>query len=83
MSDGRLITPGSFTQLFQHGNFHPFGGEWRSQRLERLFRRWTELIENGVWTVGEDGVEGEIEKFGEADNDSLGAWGDYWIAPDW
>ncbi|KAJ5893060.1 hypothetical protein N7504_009751 [Penicillium tannophilum] len=83
MSDGRLITSGSFTQLFQHGNFHPFGGEWRSQRLERLFRRWTELIENGVWTVGEDGVEGEIEKFGEADNDSPGAWRDYWIAPDW
>ncbi|KAJ5899930.1 hypothetical protein N7495_004674 [Penicillium taxi] len=30
ISDGRLITPGSFTELFQHSNFHLFGGEWRS-----------------------------------------------------
>ncbi|KAJ6010775.1 hypothetical protein N7451_002187 [Penicillium sp. IBT 35674x] len=82
MSDGGMITPGSFTQLFQHGSFHPFGGEWRPQRLERLFQRWTELVEAGVWTVGEDGVEGSIDKFKDADNGNDG-WRDYWIAPDW
>ncbi|KAJ6018172.1 hypothetical protein N7451_001551 [Penicillium sp. IBT 35674x] len=81
MSDGSVVRPGSFTQLFQHG-FHPFGGEWRSQRLERLFKRWTELIESGVWTVGADGVEGSIDKFKDADNGN-NTWRDYWIAPDW
>ena len=82
MSDGRLVTSGSFTELFQHGWFHPFGGERRAQRLERLFGRWTELIESGVWTVGESGVEGGVDKFRDADNGN-GAWRDYWIAPDW
>lgn len=79
-SDGTLVTSGSFTELFQHGVFRPFGGERRAQRLERLFNRWTELIESGVWTVARDGVEGGIDKFRDADN---GAWMDYWIAPDW
>ncbi|KAJ5720810.1 uncharacterized protein N7483_008744 [Penicillium malachiteum] len=80
-SDGGLVAAGSFTQLFQHG-FHPFGGEWRSQRLERLFQRWTELIEAGVWIVGPEGVEGGIDKFRDADNGN-DAWMDYCIAPYW
>ncbi|KAJ5703627.1 hypothetical protein N7493_011552 [Penicillium malachiteum] len=82
MSDGRLVESGSFAQLFQHGYFHPFGGESRSQRLERLFQRWTELIEGGVWTVGPEGVEGDIDKFRDADNGN-DAWIDYCIAPYW
>ncbi|KAJ5168218.1 uncharacterized protein N7482_003812 [Penicillium canariense] len=79
-SDGTRVSSGSFTELFQHGVFYPFGGEHRAQRLERLIDRWTELIESGVWTVGREGVEGEIDKFQDADN---GAWEDYWIAPYW
>ncbi|CAG8363368.1 unnamed protein product [Penicillium salamii] len=79
-SDGTLVPSGSFTQLFQHGVFHPFGGEHRAQRLERLFDRWTELIESGVWNVGDDGVEGGIDMFRNADH---GAWEDYWISPSW
>ncbi|GIK00105.1 hypothetical protein Aspvir_004120 [Aspergillus viridinutans] len=82
MSDGQLVQTGSFTDLFQHGWFHPFGGDQRSQRMERLFDRWTELIESGVWTVGEEGVQGGIETFRDADNGN-GAWRDYWIPPDW
>ena len=69
-----------FTQLFQHSVFHPFSGEHRAQRSERLFDRWTELIESGVWTVGENGVEGGIDMFLDADH---GAWEDYWIPPSW
>lgn len=80
MSDGSPFTSGSFTELFQHGYFHPFGGERRSQRLERLFEPWLVLVESGVWTAGEDGVEGGIDKFGDADR---GAWDEYWIAPSW
>ncbi|KAJ5561754.1 hypothetical protein N7535_003785 [Penicillium sp. DV-2018c] len=80
MSDGSPVSSGSFTQLFQHGYFHPFGGERRSQRLERLFEHWTGLVERGVWTVGEEGVSGGIDKLGDADR---GAWNEYWIAPSW
>ncbi|KAJ6008132.1 hypothetical protein N7540_012108 [Penicillium herquei] len=82
MSDGTMVAWDSFTQLFQHGNFHPFGGESRSQRLERLFQRWTELIKDGVWTVGPEGVEGGIDTFKDADNGNDG-WIDYCIAPYW
>lgn len=82
VSDGQLVTTGSFTELFQHGCHHPFGGEHRSQRMERLFDRWTELIESSVWTVGEEGVEGGIETFRDADSGN-GAWRNYWIPPDW
>ncbi|KAJ5900604.1 uncharacterized protein N7473_004674 [Penicillium subrubescens] len=79
VSDGP-IPPGTFAYLFQHGCHHPFGGEHRSQRMERLFDHWTELIESGVWKVGKEGVEGGIETFRDADS---GAWRDYWIPPDW
>jgi hypothetical protein len=80
MSDGTFITKGSFTELFQHGRIHPLGGRWRAQRMERLFDLWTELIEDGVWTVGEDGIEGGIETFKDADN---GSYAYYCIAPNW
>ncbi|KAJ9151951.1 Major facilitator superfamily domain, general substrate transporter [Pleurostoma richardsiae] len=79
-SDGQSVSEGSVAELFQHG-FKPFGGEWwRAQRLERLLDRWRELVETGVWTVGEKGVEGTIELFAEADSDR---WMHYWIPPDW
>ncbi|KAJ5374935.1 hypothetical protein N7517_006941 [Penicillium concentricum] len=78
MSDGTTILPGSVSRLFQHGIFHPFGGERQARRLERLIDRWIELVESGVWTVGRDGVEGTIDGF---HTDS--AYMDYWIAPDW
>ncbi|KAJ5793990.1 hypothetical protein N7457_000589 [Penicillium paradoxum] len=79
-SDGSPVSSGSVAELFQHGGFHPFGGEHRAQRLERLLDRWRELVESGVWTVGKDGVEGEITQFQDADRD---AWRDYFIPPDW
>lgn len=77
MSDGTSISPDSVTQLFQHGIIHQFGGERRTQRLERLIDRWRELVESGVWTVGRDGVDGTIDKF------HVDSAEDYWIAPDW
>ncbi|CAI7569143.1 unnamed protein product [Penicillium manginii] len=80
MSDGKQVAARSFTELFQHGSFHPFGGEGRAQRLDSLFDRWTVMIESGIWTVGEDGVEGGIDKFREADR---GDGTEYSIAPSW
>ncbi|ROV90899.1 hypothetical protein VMCG_09974 [Cytospora schulzeri] len=80
-SDGSLIEEGSIAGLFQHG-YKPFGGEWwRAQRLERLFVRWRELVETGVWPVGSDGVAGSIDTFRDADTAS--GWANYWIHPDW
>ncbi|KFY24380.1 hypothetical protein V491_02176 [Pseudogymnoascus sp. VKM F-3775] len=79
-SDGRRPMKGAVADLFQHG-FKPFGGEWyRAQRLERLFEKWTELVERGVWDIDVKGVAGTVEKFGDADK---GAWRDYYIEPTW
>jgi hypothetical protein len=38
------------------------------------------MIESGIWTVGEDGVEGGIDKFREADR---GDGTEYSIASSW
>lgn len=78
-SDGSLVSRGSVSELFQHG-YHPFGGEWRAQRFERLMDRWRELVESGVWKVGKNGVKGGVDRFQEAD---YGYWKDYWIPPGW
>ncbi|KAI0827519.1 hypothetical protein F5Y06DRAFT_283645 [Hypoxylon sp. FL0890] len=79
-SDGWPVGKHSVADLFQHG-FKPFGGEWwRAQRLERLFDKWRELIESGVWGVGHDGVQGSIDTFRDA---ATGRWSDYWIEPTW
>ncbi|KAI8964474.1 hypothetical protein F5Y11DRAFT_87033 [Daldinia sp. FL1419] len=79
-SDMSLVEANSVADLFQHG-FKPFGGEWwRAQRLERLFDAWTHLVESGVWGVGDNGVEGDIDTFKEADR---GRWADYRISPTW
>ncbi|KAL5345296.1 hypothetical protein ACLOAV_009666 [Pseudogymnoascus australis] len=79
-SIGDELEKGTMADLFQHG-FKPFGGDCpRAQRLERLFGKWTELVEGGVWDVNEKGVVGTILKFGDADK---GQWKDYSIEPDW
>lgn len=43
-------------------------------------RRWRELVETGVWTVGKHGIQENIYAFHDADG---GRWRDYWIPPDW
>lgn len=79
-SDGAVVEKG-FASLFQHG-YKPFGGEWwRAQRMERLFDRWREMVEAGVWTIGPEGVEGDISVFHQAQ--TVMGWRKYYIAPDW
>ena len=74
-SDGSFVGRGTSAELFQHG-YKPFGGDYyRPQRLERLLELWWGLVVEGVWTVGETGVEGGVERFGEA--------GGYVIPPSW
>jgi hypothetical protein len=73
-SDGSFVDAGLHTQLFQFGFCHPFGGELRAQRLEKLIDRWRELVESGIWSVGRDKLQGSIDVFANAES---GAWRDY------
>ncbi|PTB62134.1 hypothetical protein BBK36DRAFT_1172701 [Trichoderma citrinoviride] len=79
-SDGSLIDRGKLADLFQHG-YKPFGGDYyRPQRLERLLDCWCKLIEEGVWSVGPEGVQGTIDKFKDAGTTH---WRDYVIPLTW
>ncbi|KAF2397927.1 hypothetical protein EJ06DRAFT_566109 [Trichodelitschia bisporula] len=51
--------------LFSAG-YNSFIGKHPMQ-LYRVLEHWTKMILAGVWEVGENGVEGGIEKFREAD----------------
>ncbi|KAF3491896.1 uncharacterized protein GIQ15_01413 [Arthroderma uncinatum] len=73
--DRNMVKRGTISGLFQQG-FQPFGGEHHPQSLERLLDKWRELVETGIWTVGDSGVEGGIDTFRDADT---GAWKDYLI----
>jgi hypothetical protein len=80
-SDGSFVGRGTAAELFQHG-YKPFGGDYyRPQRLERLFDGWAKLVDEGVWSVGPQGVEGTIDTFREAD--TAAHWRDYIISPTW
>lgn len=79
-SDGSLIVRGKLADLFQHG-YKPFGGDYyRPQRLERLLEWWCKLIEEGIWPVGPEGVQGTIDTFKDA---GTARWKDYIIPPTW
>ncbi|KAL7908060.1 hypothetical protein GGI35DRAFT_453314 [Trichoderma velutinum] len=79
-SDGSLIARERLTDLFQHG-YKLFGGDYyRPQRLERLFDCWRKLIEQNVWSVGSQGVQGTLDRFKEA---GTARWKDYVIPPAW
>lgn len=79
-SDGALLRHGSIAELFQHG-YKPFGGDYyRPQRLERLLDCWCKLVEDGVWSIGPEGVHGTIDTFKDAESD---CWRDYYIPPTW
>ncbi|KAI8632820.1 hypothetical protein F5Y19DRAFT_462612 [Xylariaceae sp. FL1651] len=79
-SDESPVERGSVAELFQHG-YKPFGGDYyRPQRLERLLDHWRKLVDEGIWSVGPQGVEGTIDTFREADT---ARWRDYCISPTW
>ncbi|KAJ5803687.1 uncharacterized protein N7503_006137 [Penicillium pulvis] len=79
-SDMRAVDRNGAGELFQHG-FKPFGGAYgRPQRLERLLDRWRKLVEDGVWSVGPEGVKGTIDTFKDAETDQ---WKDCFIPPTW
>ncbi|KAI1780715.1 hypothetical protein F4818DRAFT_14525 [Hypoxylon cercidicola] len=80
-SDGSFIDPRTVDSLFQHG-YKPFGGDYyRPQRLERLWDHWRKLVDEGIWSVGPQGVEGTIDTFKQAADTAH--WRDYLISPTW
>ncbi len=53
---------------------------WLAQRLEILFDHWNRLVQTGVWTIGNEGVQGGIKVFRDADSHLSN---DYYIRPSW
>jgi hypothetical protein len=51
--------------LYQHGQC-PFGLS-HSPKLFTILNRWKEMVESGKWRAGEDGVQGGIDVFRDAD----------------
>ncbi|KAI1411564.1 hypothetical protein F5Y13DRAFT_55827 [Hypoxylon sp. FL1857] len=79
-SDGSFVGTGTVAELFQHG-YKPLGGDYyRAQRLERLLDHWRKLVDEDIWSVGPQGVEGTIDTFRQADT---AHWRDYVISPTW
>ncbi|KAJ0418538.1 hypothetical protein BJY00DRAFT_324883 [Aspergillus carlsbadensis] len=60
------------TQLWQHGDC-PFFTQ-HSTRLVTLLSRWKELVEDGIWAVGSDGVEGGLEFYRQAEDPEKKGW---------
>jgi hypothetical protein len=80
-SDGSFVRRDKAAELFQHG-YKPFGGDYyRPQRLERLLDHWRMLVDEGIWSVGPQGVEGTVDFFKKADTEAH--WRDYCISPTW
>ncbi|KAF2395483.1 hypothetical protein EJ06DRAFT_585909 [Trichodelitschia bisporula] len=63
---------GVHDNLFDMG-FNPSMDAHPTQ-LYHVLEHWTMLVQAGVWEVGEDGVEGGIEKFKEADTEERCEW---------
>jgi hypothetical protein len=57
----------SFDSLYQPGYNHIDPGAL--VQVERVFKRWLFMIQEGHWEVGPEGVKGGIEKWREADTE--------------
>lgn len=64
--DGEHIARKTSTALWGQGSC-PFYVD-HDTRLVSLLRKWTELVDDGVWMVGEDGVEGGMEFYRQAED---------------
>ena len=69
---GERYSRPSTIQLFQHVEC-PFYAPHRTF-LATMLRRWTELVESGIWKVNSDGVEGGIEFYRQADEEEKRNW---------
>ncbi|KAJ0416713.1 hypothetical protein BJY00DRAFT_291011 [Aspergillus carlsbadensis] len=81
LSNGQLIGVRDHNSLYQPG-YVPNGMNCgHAVQIHKVLQSWAERVEQGHWEVGEDGVQGGIGKFREADTDEH--WRKYWIPPSW
>lgn len=68
-----------------HGDLYQLGYvpfiESHDVRLEQVLKSWLKHIESGQWEVGVDGVQGDIEKWREADTED--GWAGYVVPMSW
>ena len=69
---GKRYSRPSTIQLFQHADC-PFYAPHRTF-LAVMLRRWTELVEGGIWKVNSDGVEGGVEFYRQVYEDAKRDW---------
>jgi hypothetical protein len=67
------------TQLYQLGFSHFIAKH--DVQLKHVLWRWVEMIEDGKWEVGAEGVVGGIDKWKEADTEQH--WMDYQLPLSW
>jgi hypothetical protein len=71
---------GSRHELYQSG--FPTGfTDIRGVQIHKVLENWAGMVERGDWVVGDDGVEGGIRKFREAD--TAEHWEKYIVAHSW
>ncbi|PLB46336.1 hypothetical protein P170DRAFT_411542 [Aspergillus steynii IBT 23096] len=69
---GEQVTRPSATQLWQQGEC-PFYVD-HSTRLGTMLNQWRVLVEEGMWTVGANGVEGGVEFYRQAEDVDKAGW---------
>lgn len=67
------------SELYQSG-YNPYINMHNVQ-LRYVLMRWRNMVREGKWEVGEDGVKGGIEKWREADAKTT--WADYVLPQTW
>ncbi|RDW79141.1 uncharacterized protein DSM5745_05993 [Aspergillus mulundensis] len=74
-SEGKRVKhrqPTYGSKLWQHGEC-PFFIQ-HSTRLSTMLHRWRKLVEDGIWTVDEHGVQGGIEFYRQAEDPAKADW---------
>ncbi|KAL2008753.1 hypothetical protein VTN00DRAFT_6947 [Thermoascus crustaceus] len=72
LGDGRSVQWPTSTRLFQTRGC-PYFVHHRT-RLASMLRRWRRLVEEGIWTVGPDGVEGGMDFYRQAEDPEKREW---------
>lgn len=77
----RLVCPSGRMDAVEFGGGGggrcPWGYD-RSPRLAEVLGHWADLVEEGVWAVGEDGVEGGTGWFEEHLDEARLSWDEAW-----
>ncbi|KAE8307476.1 hypothetical protein BDV41DRAFT_584472 [Aspergillus transmontanensis] len=76
---GQSHPEGDDKSLYQSG-LNGFGDRGMVQ-LDKVLLRWAQMVEDGEWEIGKDGVVDKIERFKDADTEMH--WYKYCLPPSW